>query len=144
MDRLKIPTSVALLGLCFTGCGTEDEVAIVGVWDATMVGDTEYPYSGVNEYGGTSTIGLVLVIGEDLQGTYTREDTYTYPDGGPTNDYRFEFGLTVDDDAGPGYVLSIPELEETLTCTVSGALMACKSVDEQSFEFKRREPGPEG
>ncbi len=142
MDRLKIPSSVALLGLCFTGCGEEevDEDSIVGTWDATMVGDTEYPYTGENDAGGTFTTGIAMVIGEDLRGKYTREDSYTYPDGGSSMPFRFEFGLTVDDDAGPDYVISIPELEETLMCTVSGALMACKGADGGSFKFERREP----
>lgn len=49
MDRLKIPTSVALLGLCFTGCGKGDEDSIVGTWDATMLDDTAFPYTEVGQ-----------------------------------------------------------------------------------------------
>ena len=143
MDRLRIPSSLALLGLCFTGCGKEDEDSIVGVWDATMLGVDALPYVETSEYGGTTTTRLEMVIADDLTGTYTLQATYSYP-GEADEVSGYTFGLMVDSDDGPEFIVSIPEIEETLTCTVTGDAMACTGADGDPYKFKRRVPGAEG
>ncbi len=137
MDRLKIPTSVALLGLCFTGCGKGDEDSIVGTWDATMLDDTAFPYTEVGQYGEMLTQKLEMRIADDLTGTYKLEATYSYPGEQPETE-AYTFGLMVDDDAGPEYVITVPDAAVILTCTVDGASMACTGEEGNTYKFKRR------
>lgn len=144
MDRLKIPTSLALLGLCFTGCGKgEEEESIVGVWDATMLDGEMLPYVEVGQYGEMTSTRLEMVIGDDLKGTYSLLATYTYP-GEPPEEGGYTFGLMVDSDDGPEFVITIPEIDEKLDCTVTGSSMTCVGTGNIDYTFKRREPGPEG
>ena len=143
MDRLRIPSSLALLGLCFTGCGKAEEESIVGVWDATMLDGEALPYVEVGDYGEMTSTRIELTIADDLTGTYSLLATYTYP-GEPAEEGGYTFGLMVDSDDGPEFVVTIPEIDERLDCTVTGMSMKCVGVGNTLYTFKRRDPGPEG
>lgn len=80
---------------------------------------------------------LEMRIADDLTGTYKLEATYSYPGEQPETE-AYTFGLMVDDDAGPEYVITVPDAAVILTCTVDGASMACTSEEGNTYKFKRR------
>lgn len=75
---------------------------------------------------------LDLEIKADLKGTYTFHESYA----GYTEDSAY--ALTVNADAAPDYVLSIPAAELTLTCKLSGATLHCTDLAAGPYNFKKR------
>lgn len=133
MDRLKIPTTLALLGLSFTACG-DDEPAIVGTWDLTMAGGEKYPQT-YSYNGDTLTVAISMIIDEDLTGTYNYSLDYDLG----TMDERKTYALGVDDTNAPTYVIGITQAAVVLTCELSGKTLSCTDlVDNSKSTFKKR------
>lgn len=121
MDRLKIPSTLALLGLSFTAACGPDEAGdpIVGKWNAIMAGDMKLPY--VSDYG---SISLDLVIKADHTGTYNLHQTISYE--GQSEMYDYSYPLTVDDSMEPTYKITVEENGEPLVCVLSGTTLNCE------------------
>lgn len=133
MDRLKIPTTLALLGLSFTACG-DDEPSIVGTWEMTMANGETFPQM-FSEDGYSGTVRVFLKIDADLTGTYSYD--VDYDAGG--EDYSEATALSVDDTDAPIYVLSVAGDGDVLSCELDGSTLNCTDlVDDGKSTFKRR------
>ncbi|MBL9102057.1 MAG: hypothetical protein JNL82_13920 [Myxococcales bacterium] len=128
MDRLKIP-SLALLGLSLVSCKDDAEDSIVGTWDATMLGDLKVP--GVSPDEGYM-FSIDMVIEDDLQGTYNFRAMYDGEEEVGT------YAITVDDSMAPRFTIDIPEVNNKLSCTLSGRDLECKDLEDTLYKFKKR------
>lgn len=118
MDRLKIPSTVALLGLSFTpSCGHDDD-PIVGKWKAIEAEGVALPY--MSEY---VSYSIEMVIRDDFTGVYSLNTVLSYE--GETQNYDYDYPLTVDVDDAPTYKITIEDMETPLICQLSGKKLDC-------------------
>ena len=121
MTCLKLP-SLALLGVCFTGCGEDETVTIAGVWKAVELRGIPYPW--VDEHDGIHYAWEVeLRIKEDLTAVWWEHLTAM---GGP-DDYSdyYEYPVDVDEAKVPAYTVTVPEKNLVLDCELKATELNC-------------------
>lgn len=144
-SSMKIPT-VALLGLSFTGCGSD---GIAGSWRATEFEGMPVPFVEMDGDRTHTTEGF-LVIGEDLKGELQiRERSET--DGFVAKsgyDIAIEveamgsyFVIKTSEEYGSGYYGGDGDYAVALICDLSGDRLECTALggEDDVYKFVRED-----